>query len=280
MDLTLKTSAEVDHALAYARFWLAMAWTAVATVIFFTLTLFGLLVPGDAGRRWQLWCARTWAASILAAARCPVVVTRLLDEAPAGGFLYFSNHHSMLDILALFVALKDTPFVFAAKKELFKVPFIGWHLRLAGYVEVDRDHRDRAISAYAKAARQIREQGTVVTVYPEGTRSVDGTILPFKKGPFMLALEAQVPIVPIAVDGAQHALRKRTFRLHGHPIQVVVGRPIETRGLTGRDRDDLLRRTRLAMLELHRIAGGIPSPLEPMIAPPGRRTGEREQPQV
>jgi len=278
MDLTLKKSAEVDQALAYARFWLAMAWTAFATVLFFSLTLFGLLVPGDAGRRWQLWCARTWAGSILSAARCPVVVTRLLDAPPRGGFVYFSNHHSMLDILALFVALEDTPFVFAAKKELFKVPFIGWHLRLAGYVEVDRDHRERAISAYARAARQIREKGTVVTVYPEGTRSVDGTILPFKKGPFMLALEAQVPIVPVAVDGAQYALRKHTFRLHGHPIRVVVGKPIETRGLAAADRDDLLRRTRLAMLELHRLAGAGPSPIEPMIAPPGRRTGTPEQP--
>lgn len=275
MDLTLKTSSELDHALAYARYWLAMAWTAFATVVFFTLTLFGVLVPGDPGRRWQLWCARTWAASILAAARCPVVVTRLLDAPPRGGFVYFSNHHSMLDILALFVALKDTPFVFAAKRELFRVPFIGWHLRLAGYVEVDRDHRERAISAYAKAARQIRERGTVVTLYPEGTRSVDGTILPFKKGPFMLALEAQVPIVPVAVDGAQHALRKHSFRLYGHPIRVVVGKPLETKGLTAADRDDLLRQTRRTMLELHRMAGAGPSPLEPMVAPPGkRREGE------
>jgi 1-acyl-sn-glycerol-3-phosphate acyltransferase len=274
VDVTLKGSAELDHAFAYARFWLAMTWTVFATVFFFTLTLFGLLIPGDAGRRWQLWCARTWAASILAAARCPVVVLRPLEAPPQGGFLYFSNHHSMLDILALFVALKDTPFVFAAKRELFKVPFIGWHLRLAGHLEVDRDHRERAISAFARAARQIQERGTVVTLYPEGTRSIDGTILPFKKGPFMLALEAQVPIIPVAVDGAQHALRKHTFRLYGHPIRVVVGQPIETRGLTVADRDDLLRRTRTTMLELHRLAGAGPSPLEPMVAPPGKRPGD------
>jgi len=277
MDLTLSHSEPVEIVLAYIRFWLAMAYTIMATVVMFTLTLFGLLVPGDAGRRWQLFCARTWAAGILRAARCPVVVTRLSTEpSPAGGFLYFSNHHSMLDILALFVALRETPFVFAAKRELFKVPFIGWHLRLAGYIEVDRQNRDRAISSFTRAARQIRERGTVVTVYPEGTRSVDGTILPFKKGPFMLALEAQVPIVPIAVDGAQLALRKHTLRLYGHPIRVVIGNSIETRGLAQADRDDLLRRTRLAILDLHRMAGAGPSPIEPMIAPPGKRTGERE----
>ena len=176
---------------------------------------------------------------------------------------------NVLSCLALFVALSDTPFVFAAKRELFSVPFIGWHLRLAGYVEVDRDNRQRAISAYEKAARAV-QQGTVLTVYPEGTRSADGTVLPFKKGAFSLAVHAQRPIVPVAVDGAQHALRKHTLRLHGHPIRVLVGAPIETRGLTDADRDDLLRRTRLAVLELYSRAVGVLSPLEPMAAPPGR----------
>src|SRR5216684_6335 len=136
MDTALhpeQSAASLEALAAYARFWLAMAWTVVDTVVRFTL--------------------------------------------------------------ALFVALKKTPFVFAAKRELFRVPFIGWHLRLAGYVEVDRDNRERAISAFAKAASQIRECGTIVAVYPEGTRSTDGTVLPFKKGPFLLALEAQVPIV-------------------------------------------------------------------------------------
>ena len=278
MDATFsnETAAErVDALLALARFWMAMAFTVVWTVLCFSATLLGLLIPGDAGRRWQLGCARVWAAGILKAARCPVEVVRLSNEVPEGGFLYFANHASMLDILALFVALKDTPFVFAAKRELFKVPCIGWHLRLAGYVEVDRDNRDRAISAYSKAAKQIRERGTIVTVYPEGTRSPDGRILPFKKGPFVLALEAQAPIVPVAVDGAQHALKKRTLRLYGHTIRVVVGKPIETKGLTTADRDHLLRQTRLAILDLHREAGGMPSPIEPMIAPPGKRAAEQ-----
>ena len=122
MEITFSPEAfseRADALLAYTRFWMAMAFTVVWTVVMFSLTLFGLLVPGDAGRRWQLYCARTWAAGILWAARCPVQVERVSQEVPRGGFLYFSNHASMLDILALFVALKDTPFVFAAKRELY-----------------------------------------------------------------------------------------------------------------------------------------------------------------
>jgi 1-acyl-sn-glycerol-3-phosphate acyltransferase len=273
----LQSQDALGIALAYLRFWLAMVFTVIATVFWFSMTLFGLLIPGDRGRRWQLFCARSWGGSILWASRCPVVVRDISGEPrPEGGFLYFANHHSLLDILALCVALKETPFVFAAKRELFRWPFIGWHLRLAGYVEVDRDNRERAISSFARAAKQIRERGTVVTVYPEGTRSVDGSVLPFKKGPFMLALETQVPIVPVATAGAELALRKHTLRLYGHPIQVVIGKRIETAGLGVNDRDELLRRTRLAILGLHQIAGGRPSPLEPMIAPPGKRSGARE----
>lgn len=265
---------EGSAVLAYARFWLAMAWTATASILAASVAAFGLFLPVRHARRLQGFCARSWGGSILWLARCPVEVTFLSNEVPQGGFIYCSNHSSILDILALFVALRHTPFVFAAKKELFKVPVIGWHLRIHGYVEVDRQHRDRALQSYARAARQVQD-GTVVTLYPEGTRSVDGTVLPFKKGPFMLAIEAQAPIVPVAVDGAQYALRKHTLRLNGHPIRVVVGKPIETRGLKAEDRDELLRRVRTAILEQHRLAGAGPSPVEPMIAPAGQQSGAR-----
>ena len=276
MEARAETSGgPLSSALAYAHFWAAVVFSTVATVAAFTSGLLALFLPRATGRHWQYLCARAWGGSICWFARCPIEVTHLSDARPQGGFVYMSNHSSTLDILALFAALRDTPFVFAAKRELFSWPVIGWHLRLAGFVEVDRQHRDRAVQSFAKAAGEIRG-GRVVTLYPEGTRSVDGTILPFKKGPFVLAIEAQVPIVPVAVDGAQHALRKHTLRLHGHPIRVVVGKPIETRGLTVDDRDALLRRVRLEILEQHRLAGAAPSPLEPMIAPPGKRTGERE----
>ncbi|GAC1609077.1 MAG: hypothetical protein NVS4B10_24520 [Myxococcales bacterium] len=276
MDATLAPPRPQDDAVSAAaaclRFWFALAFTAFASTAAVAAFFLGRLLRAR-GDRWAYDCARAWARAVLWVARCPVEV-EFSAPPPQGGFVYCANHQGILDILALFVALERTPFVFAAKRGLFSVPVIGWYLRLADYVEVDRSDRARAIASYARAARQVRE-GRVLTVYPEGTRSIDGSVLPFKKGVFVLALESQQPIVPVAVEGAQFALRKHTLRLYGHPIRVRVGAPIPTRGLAPAERDTLLRRTRLAVLDLHRQIGGPPSPQDPMVAPPGRPRGDR-----
>ena len=275
MQVTVERAQPEDDllstALAYLRFWVALPFAVVASTVAFLSFFAGYLV--HASPRWAYRCANSWGRAILWVARCPVEV-QFTAPAPEGGFFYFANHQGILDILALFVALERTPFVFAAKRGLFYWPVVGWYLHLANYVEVDRTNRARAAASYARAAKQVQD-GTVLAVYPEGTRSVDGSVLPFKKGAFVLALEAQRPIVPIAVEGAQLALRKHTLRLHGHPIRIRVGAPIPTVGLTLADRDALLRTTRLAVLDLHRQLGGVPSPEEPMIAATGKPSGER-----
>ncbi len=262
----------IGQVMGYVRWALVVPWFLLATVLFGTLALLGAPLPWR--RRIAAFCERNWAGATLWAARCPVIVEREPGAVlPEGGFVYASNHQGILDILALFVALRERPFVFAAKKVLFHVPIIGWHLRAAGYIEVDRDNHARAVATMQAAVRDVRE-GAVVMVYPEGTRSADGTVLPFKKGAFHLALEAQVPIVPVAVEGAQKAMRKNTVRLYGHPIRVRVGAPIATAGLKAGDRDALLVQTRRAILALHRQVGGPHTPEEPMIAAAGKRGRE------
>jgi 1-acyl-sn-glycerol-3-phosphate acyltransferase len=265
---------KLSDLLAYARFWFAMICTAISAVVFFTLSLFGFLMPRALGRRWMLQAPILWSHVVLWAAGCPVD-TEFEAELPQGGFLLFANHQSSLDIIALFYAMRQRPLAFAAKRELFSVPVIGWYLRAAGFIEVDRGNRERAIKSYQRAGKQLGE-GAVIGIYPEGTRSIDGTILPFKKGPFVLALNTQVPIVPAAVEGAQHAVRKHTAKLYGNTIRIRVGAPIETKGLTLDDRDALLIKTRKAVLALHLRCGAEASAAEPMIAPPGKRSGERE----
>ena len=253
----------LSQALAYLRWALVVPWFLFWTVLSGTASVLTCWTP------WRKPIAQfiehTWGTMVLWAARCPVVLEREPGAVlPAGGFVYAVNHQGVLDILALFVALRERPFVFAAKRILFYVPFVGFHLRAAGYVEVDRNNHQRAVARMHAAAARVRD-GAVVVVYPEGTRSADGSVLPFKKGAFHLALEAQVPIVPVAVEGAQKAMRKNTVRLYGHPIRVRIGAPIPTAGLEVKDRDELLRRTRTAILKLHRELGGPPSLEEPMI---------------
>lgn len=260
---------------AYARFWAAMSLTVLATIVFFTGSCFGMLMPRARGRAWMLANAVLWGRAILWASRCPLEVV-VEGKLPEGGFLIFANHQSILDIPALFVALEKTPVAFAAKRELYRVPLIGWYLAFAGFPEVDRSNRRRAMESYARAARQIREEGVRICVYPEGTRSEDGSVLPFKKGAFVLAIQSQAPIVPLAIEGAQKAVRKHTHRLHGHAVRIRVGEPIPTAGLTVADREELLVRTRKAVLALHRAAGGPPSVEEPMVAPPGKPGAERD----
>jgi 1-acyl-sn-glycerol-3-phosphate acyltransferase len=233
-------------------------------------------MPRALGRRWMLANPPIWARAILFVCGCPVVITRKAPV-PEGGFLVFANHQSLLDVLAVFVAMEDTPVAFAAKRELFKIPFLGWYLSFAGFIEVDRKNRQRSMRAYDKACVLIRDEGVRVAIYPEGTRSIDGSVLPFKRGAFVLAIRSQAPIVPIAVEGAQKAARKHTLRLRGHPIHVVIGAPIPTAGLTDADRDALLVRTRTEILALHLEAGAEPSPVHPMTAKAGMPSGEREE---
>src|SRR5258708_40199964 len=134
-----------------------------------TSSVLGSLTPWR--RRIAATCEHFWGAAVLWAARCPVIFEMEPGaRLPQGGFVYAVNHQGVLDILALFVALRERPFVFAAKRVLFSVPFIGWHLRAAGYVEIDRDNPERAIASMKAAAVQVKA-GAVVVVYPEGTRS-------------------------------------------------------------------------------------------------------------
>src|SRR5947209_8013593 len=184
----------LSQAMAYLRWALVVPWFLFWTIFCATSSVLTCWTPWRAPI--AAWLEHTWGRTVLWAARCPVMLEHESGAVlPEGGFVFAANHQGVLDILALFVALRERPFVFAAKRVLFSVPFISWHLRAAGYVEVDRDNPARAIASMKAAAARVR-QGLVVTVYPEGTRSADGSVLPFKKGAFHLALEAQVPIVP------------------------------------------------------------------------------------
>jgi len=147
----------------------------------------------------------------------------LLD--PDATYVYVANHLSLLDILVLFRLFTD--FKWVSKAEIFKIPVIGWNMRLNQYIRLQRGNRDSVVTMMEQC-RQALAQGSSLMMFPEGTRSATGDLKAFKTGAFELAVTAQVPIVPIAIAGTNNALPKHGFVLRGrHDITVTVLPPFE-----------------------------------------------------
>ncbi len=190
--------------------------------------------------------ARLWSRGQLRAAGVEVQVLHQ-DRVPVGRpVIYVSNHQSWFDILSLASTLPD-PVRFVSKKELARIPILGGAMRAAGHIFIDRQNRQRAFSAYDQAA-EIIQGGTSAVVFAEGTRSRTGELLPFKKGPFVLAIAAQVPIIPVYCAGTFEIMPKGSIGIRPKPIALYFGEPIETVGLGYDDREILLGRVR-AVLE-------------------------------
>ena len=194
------------------------------------------------------WSGTDWSRDVLSAAGTPVVASGLEHIPRDQPVIYASNHSSMFDIWALFATLPGSV-RFVAKRELFRIPVLGRAMLAVGHVPIDRTARKRAFEAYDEAARMIRG-GTSVVVFPEGTRSRTGELLPFKNAPFGLAIAAQVPIVPVYVHHTFEILPKGAWRLRPRPIRLVVGQAIPTAGRRPEDRERLRDEVRAAMVAL------------------------------
>jgi len=152
--------------------------------------------------------------------------------------IYMSNHASNFDILALFAGLPGQ-FRWLAKEELFRIPLFGLAMRRAGYIPLDRSDRKKALHSMTEAAKRIRG-GASVVIFPEGTRSADGTLQPFKKGGFLIALKAGVPVQPVAISGSFAIMPKTSRRIHGGLIEVRILPAIATAELAAADTEKLL----------------------------------------
>jgi 1-acyl-sn-glycerol-3-phosphate acyltransferase len=188
---------------------------------------------------------RLWSCLVLRSARVTATATydRALD--PGRPCVYASNHQSQFDIPALVVTM-PADFRMIAKKSLLYIPIFGWALWLAGFIFIDRSNRERAIRSLDRAARRL-QRGTSIVMFVEGTRSPDGTLLPFKRGGFVLAIQAGVPVVPVTIRGGRHILPKGSLRLRPGTIEVHFGAPVETRGYNYDSRDALSEKVRQAI---------------------------------
>ncbi len=233
----------VGHAL-FLSFWSAFCITCAFVA---GLVTFRRQLP-LAMARWL------WAPPLISATGSRLVVEKLPDVDWSKPHIFVMNHQSAIDIPCAFAGLPAN-LRFVAKHTLKRVPFIGWYMWFTGMIFVNRKDRSQAVQSLRAAGERIRD-GANILVYPEGTRSPDGSILPFKKGPFVLAVEARVPIIPVAIDGSGAVLPRTGFRIRPGLIRMKVGEPIPTAHLGADDRDALLRQTRDAIIRLHRELGG------------------------
>ena len=192
---------------------------------------------------------RDWARFVLRGAGVPVIIEGLELLAPEGPQIIAANHQSIFDILAI-LGWVPLPLKFIAKKEVFRYPFFGPAVKAAGHIKLDRRDRQKAFAAYEIAALDLVESRTHVLVFPEGTRSRTGLMLPFKKGPAMLAIASGAPLVPCYCAGTFDILPKGSFRVRPRPVQLLFGPQLATQGLTYDDRDALTERLREAIVAL------------------------------
>ena len=159
--------------------------------------------------------------------------------------VFCANHQSNVDGPVLFNALHRRLHILL-KTELIKLPLLGRAFQVGGFVPIDRASRDQSMAAIEQVAQSLRDGNSFLT-FPEGTRSQTGALLPFKRGPFLMAIKAQVPVVPVAVQGGTASMRKGSPFIRPVTVTVKIGAPIPTKGMDLADRERLADQVRAAV---------------------------------
>lgn len=225
--------------------WDPLIW--LYTIVLGSLSLLSSLF--DRSGNVQHGFARLWSRMILGTIGAPISVVGLEKIDTSKPHVYVVNHLSALDIPVLYVYL---PFQFRilAKQELFRYPFMGWHLRRSGQIPVDTENPRASIRSLNRAVEAIRNNMPLV-VFPEGGRSEDGHLQPFMGGAFFAAIKAQVEIVPLAIVGTYQMLKMNTWHIKPRPVRLLVGEPIATSGLTVRDAEAVAAQAREVIAGLY-----------------------------
>jgi 1-acyl-sn-glycerol-3-phosphate acyltransferase len=208
----------------------------------------------DPSGDWVLDLARWWSGWVTRFAGVRVTVDNRANLEPQQPYVFMANHASTVDIWALFLAIPRRVRMIA-KKQLARIPLFGWVMWAGRFIFIDRQNAVAARRSIDDAGRRIRG-GDSVLIFPEGTRTRDGQLGPFKKGGFHLAMEAGVPIVPIGLRGTRALMPRGSLRVKSGEVFVTIGTPIPTSGLTVEDRPALIQRVRDAIAAMAAEPGG------------------------
>lgn len=193
-------------------------------------------------KRVHFYGAVPWAKMILWVSGVKVRISGLQNVEPGVPRVYMTNHQSFFDIFAL-LAYIPVDFKFILKQELMKIPLFGPAMRRAGYIGIEREDPRKAVKGMKEAAQKIRG-GVSVVMFPEGTRGVDGKLLPFKRGGFNLALKSGCDIVPVAISESYRIVPKGSLKINKGSFDIHIGEPISVKGYNRKNINQLMDRVR------------------------------------
>ncbi len=219
----------------------------LATAVMGTLSFFASLYDRSGNLPHRI--ARIWSWMLLVLSGVRVHAEGLDKITPGGSYVIASNHLSLMDT-PLLMAYLPVQFRFLAKKGLFRVPFIGGHLKRAGHIPIPRDDPRGSLKAMSEAARMVQAQGVSALVFPEGGRSATGGLNDFKEGAAYIAIKAGVPVVPVSIEGTREILPMHSAVVKPGRVRLRIGDPIPTTDLSLRDREGLTAELRERILEL------------------------------
>jgi 1-acyl-sn-glycerol-3-phosphate acyltransferase len=213
------------------------------TIVMGTLSL--LLSPFDRTGEMQHWCARWWCRLVAWTIFARIHVRGVEHVQPGRPYVYMANHASLIDTPALFAYL-PYQFRIMAKKSLFSVPFMGWHLRTAGHFPIDHENPRKTATSLRRVIEGVKN-GMSLAVFPEGQRTEDGRLQKFETGAFKIAVRAGVPIVPVTIRGTFAMLPRTTLAPRPGRVDVILSEPIDTTAYNDKTLPDLIEGTRAAI---------------------------------
>jgi len=217
-------------------------WTFIGIINTFIWALFGIFLSlfSATGRITHFYCAALWSKTVLWGSGVKVEINGLDVIDKGKTYIYIPNHLSIFDIFAM-LAYLPVDFKFILKKELMRIPILGWAMRRARYISIDRSSPAKAKRTFKQAVDRIKS-GASIVIFAEGTRSKDGHLQPLKKGAFYLAIDSGAPIVPVAIKGTYKIMPKGSLEIKKGSITIQLGRPIETIHYKRQNMPDLIEK--------------------------------------
>ena len=203
----------------------------IHTVILSILALLASLI--DRSHKTYFVLTKVYSAPILAIAGIKVKITGKENVVPKTPYVFVSNHRSLFDIPVL-QRYVPNDFSFIFKKEIARVPLFGWQMQLGPHIVINRQNPEKAMKSIENATKMMTKRKISVLIFPEGTRSKTGEMLPFKRGAFHLAAQVGFPIIPITISGTENLFQKKPFRINSGNVTLDFGKPISVDNVNGK----------------------------------------------